>query len=472
MKFRIPQLNGLLKDQFTFKCVVLVLAVFLFTPMIAQANWRVDWEAGLFVEYTDNVRRTDSNEDSDVVIEPRGSINATHLGPKFDAEISAESEYRGYSDGTIGNRNDFDLDAILDWKISPELFTWTFEDHFSTEFPIDIRDAPNQQNQQNVNTFVTGPTFTPEIFSNTRLNFEGRYLNTQSESSNIDNDRLQGTVGIIRDINTSSSISLNYSTESVNFDDDNEDPLTEGNVDFDRHNYYVQYDHTRSSLGVSAQVGFTKINRDSGPNKTSDGANNSIDINYTINSTSSLGLNAYDGFSDTSTDSLDGGSFGLGSGFNSVGGTVGGGFQSIGGDDRFGDVDLSVTGDTVDNRGFSLRYNKQFSKLGSSFEIFTREEEYDLVEINDRDIDGAIVEFSLPYSDRVVFGLSGEFRETDFTLDNRNDEDLLIQFEATNYITRNWRLESSIDYRDRDSDVEGSDFDAFEIRAGIVYQNF
>ena len=452
---------------------VSAILVFFFLAMLvlipsANANWLVNWQAGAFVEYTDNVLRSDTDEESDYVLEPRASITATHLGPRFDASIGADTEYRGYSEGTIGDRNDANLDAQLEWKISPNLFVWTFEDHFSSEFPIDIRDAPNQRNQQNVNTFVTGPTFTPRIFKHTFLNLQGRYANTQTERSNIDNDRLQGTVGIVRELTPNSTISLNYLHEDVKFHEKTTRPSTDGNVDFARNDYYLGYGITRPSLGIEATLGYTKINRDTGPNKSSEGNNSSISIDYTINSTSSLGFNAYDSFTDTSSNSVGGSEFGLGGGFGGVGGIPGIG----GGDNEFGDIDLITTGDTSDVQGFSLSYNKRFTKLGTEFQIFNREEDYDLVDFNDREVNGATVTFTLPYSSLLLFGLSGEYRESDFDIGDRDDNDKYIELSSTYFYTRNWRFESSVDYRERDSDQQGSDFDAYEFRVGIVYSNF
>jgi hypothetical protein len=391
-----------------------------------------------------------------------------HEGPNFDAEIGAANEYRSRLSGDQGSNNNFDLDAMLNWKIAPGLFEWSFEDHFNSEFPIDIRSQPNESNNQDINSFSTGPTFTPRIFNRTNLILEARYFRTDAEDTEIDNDRIQARAGIERQLTSNSSLSLNYLYEDTDFDENNIDLLV-GNIDFDRETYYIEYALARQSLNVTAQLGYTDIKRDEGPDQSSSGGNNLLSVDYTLNSTSSFNLTAYDEFSDTTNDAGTSGGSDLGGGFGGIGG---GGGTGIVTNTPIGSVLFDVSGDTVESEGFYISYNKRISALETSFQYFQRDDDHDLVNINDRESNGGVVEFSLPVGSSTFFGLIGEYRTTDFDIGDREDDDLLVELTGERFVRKNLSLNSSVEYRDRDSTIPGQDFDEFQVRLGITYTNF
>jgi len=452
----------------TYLCLVLSTVFVCLVLSSTHAAWRINWELGVDVEYSDNIRRAESNEDDAVFLQPRGLINAVHEGPKLDAEIGAANEYRSRLSGDQGSNNNFDLDGFLNWKIVPGLLEWSFEDHFNSEFPIDIRSDPNESNKQDINSFATGPTFTPRIFNRTNLIFQARYFRTDAEDTEIDNDRIQARAGIERQLTSNSSISINYLYEDTDFDEDTLDPLI-GNVDFDRDNYFIEYKLAREALNITAQLGYTEIERDEGPNRESEGGNNLLSLDYILNSTSSVYLTAYDEFTDTTSNSAFSGDSELGGGFGGVGG---GGLSGIITDTPLGDIVFDVTGDTVESEGFVVGYNKNFSGLDFGIQYFQREDDHDLVNINDRDTNGGVIEFSLPANSTTLFALLGEYRTTDFDLGDREDDDLLVELSAEYYARKNLSFGSSIEYRDRDSTIDGEDFDEFQVRIGLTYTNF
>jgi hypothetical protein len=452
------------------KNIFLAIILFGFIASPVGAAWQTQWSLGADVEYSDNINRADSDGDDDdaTFLIPRGSINAIHEGPNFDAQIGLLNQYRSRLSGDQGSNNNFDIDGLLNWKIAPGLFEWSVEDRFNSEFPIDIRAQPNESNSQDINTFSTGPSFTPRIFNRTNLIFEARYSRTDAEESDIDNDRLQAVVGIERQLTPNSSLSLNYLYEDTDFDENNIDLLV-GNIDFDRETYFLEYALARQSLNIVAQVGYTDITRDEGPNQNSGGDNSSINLDYILNSTSSLNVTAYKEFTDTTNDLISGSEIGLGQGFGGIGG---GGNSGVVSNTPIGDILFDVTGDTVESEGFFVGFNKRFSALETSFQYFQREDVHDLIEINDRDTNGGVVEFNLPVGGSTAFGLIGEYRTTDFDLGDREDDDLLILLRGDRFVRQNLSLNSTLEYRDRDSTIPGQDFDEFRVRLGITYTSF
>ena len=457
------------KNSFAcYKYFLITTVLLLMVAGSVHGAWRTEWQVGVDVEYSDNISRSDGDEDDAVFLQPRGAITAVHEGPNFDVEIGAANEYRSRLSGDQGSSNNFDLDGVANWKIVPGLFEWSFEDHFNSEFPIDIRATPNESNNQDINSFSTGPSFTPRIFNRTNLIFEARYFRTDAEESDIDNNRIQARAAIERQLSPNSSLSLNYLYEDTDFDENNIDPLI-ANIDFDRDNYFLQYNLARKSLSIEAQLGYTDIERDEGPNQSSSGGNNFLNLNYVLNSTSSINLTAYDEFTDTTSDANRNGGSELGGGFGGVGG---GGFSGIISDTPIGDIVFDVSGDTVDSEGFFVSFDKRFSSLETSFQYFQRDDDHDLVNINDRDSNGGIVTFNLPIGATTAIGLIAEYRTTDFDLGDREDDDLLVELTGERFVRQNLSLDSSIEYRDRNSTILGEDFDEFQVRLGITYRNF
>lgn len=451
-----------------YKYFLITTVLMLMVASSVHGAWRTQWEVGANVEFSDNIRRSDGNEDDAVFLEPRGAITAVHEGPNFDVELGAANEYRSRLSGDQGSSNNFDLDGMANWKIIPGLFEWSIEDHFNSEFPIDIRSQPNESNKQDLNSFSTGPSFTPRIFNRTNLIFEARYFRTDAEETDIDNDRIQAKAGIERQLTPNSSLSLNYLYEDTDFDESTLDPLL-GNVDFERDDYFAEYKLARKSLNLTAQLGYTDIERDEGPNQDSSGGNNLLSVDYQLNSTSSFNLTAYDEFTDTTNNASSSSNSDLGGGFGGIGG---GGATGIIPDTPIGDIIFDVTGDTVDSEGFFVSFDKRFSALETSFQYFQRDDDHDLVNINDRDSNGGIVTFNLPIGATTAIGLIAEYRTTDFDLGDREDDDLLVELTGERFVRQNLSLDSSIEYRDRNSTILGEDFDEFQVRLGITYRNF
>ena len=149
--------------SFAFIALMLILLAF---SGVSNAQWRINWGVGAYLEHSDNIRRSDDDNDDAITLSPRASIFAVHEGPRLDAEIGAANEYRSNLSGDQGSNNNFDIDANVTWKIVPGLLEWSFEDHFNSEFPIDIRSEPNESNKQDINsvsyTHLTLPT-TPYV---------------------------------------------------------------------------------------------------------------------------------------------------------------------------------------------------------------------------------------------------------------------------------------------------------------------
>ena len=95
-----------------------------------------------------------------------------------------------------------------------------------------------------------------------------------------------------------------------------------------------------------------------------------------------------------------------------------------------------------------------------------------MVDINDRDTNGGVIEFTLPLSGSTRLGLLGEYRTTDFDFGDREDDDLLVELSAEHFARKNLSFGSSLEYRDRDSTIAGQDFDEFQFRFGVTYTNF
>src|SRR5688572_31234246 len=108
----------------------------MLAPAVAAA-WDVDWALGFGAEYSDNIARTPTDEQSDTVLVPRGEFSVREHGARLQLDAVGAAEYRWYVDDTFGDELRAELAARANFIVSPERFAWVVEDYLAQE-PIDV----------------------------------------------------------------------------------------------------------------------------------------------------------------------------------------------------------------------------------------------------------------------------------------------------------------------------------------------
>lgn len=213
--------------------------------ILSQAVFAVDltYELGYEVEHDSNIP-FNANKDSDILHSPYLSLGLSQTGSLVEAEVSVEADYTHYQGDSFDDdlRANATADVLL--KFSPNRFHWVVTNDL-VQTPIDVQGARNPNNQQDSNVFSTGPDFILRFGEADSLRLGARFSMTDFRESDLDSDRVTGSLAWTRSFSERSSFGLGVQSAAIDFDD----PLNE---DFDQHDLYGEYVYT-SQLARQAQ---------------------------------------------------------------------------------------------------------------------------------------------------------------------------------------------------------------------------
>jgi len=231
--------------------------------------------------YTDNVGRVAANEESELIPEAGLTVALERQG-RLEAELDIDARYRSYADNTFDDELVGGLDGRLSYAFVPDRFLWVVEDNFGQSF-IDPRDVETPDNRQNLNYFTTGPTVVLPLGARTDLTLSGRWSDVNYEESAFDNERLRGEIQLSRAMSDTSSLSLDLSTQQVEFDQ----PLV--NSDYDLHTAALTYRASSARTTLAVSGGMTSLDM---PGDSSDGPLLDVRVTREVGARSRLTLNA------------------------------------------------------------------------------------------------------------------------------------------------------------------------------------
>jgi Putative beta-barrel porin 2 len=211
------------------------------------------FDLGLTEGYTNNSNLTATNPQSDLVSTPRFGLVYTRQSAKTDANVNFQISRDVYRRETQQNQTFPSLNALVNWRIVPERFTWTLND-FASQNQINVQNAPTTTNTQNVNAFITGPDGFFHFGSSNTLQLGARLADTHFEVTNEDSTRVAGYARWLYSPSPRTVLSANYDASSVRFEDAT-------NPDFDRHDLFFQIRTTRARSDFVFDIGETLIDQ-------------------------------------------------------------------------------------------------------------------------------------------------------------------------------------------------------------------
>lgn len=229
--------------------MALAVAGILLATTAAAQEFSLSVSVG--VTHSDNIGRVSQNEQSETMPEAGLSLSLQREG-RLEADLSADLLYRSYSDNVFDDELVGGLDARLIYAFVPDRFSWSVQDNFGQGF-IDRQAVETPDNRQNLNYFSTGPNFTIPLGARTSLSISGRWSDVSYEKSDFGNQRLSGTVGLIRGLSDTSSLSVNISTQRVEFD------RSPPNSNYDLQSAYLAYEAKGARTQLSLRGGSTAL---------------------------------------------------------------------------------------------------------------------------------------------------------------------------------------------------------------------
>lgn len=207
------------------------------------------------VGHSDNIRRVPAAEESETILTAGLDLAFLREEGRLHADVSVDLTYFDYQDNTYDGEVTGIANADLRFLFVPGRFEWMLADSFG-QSQIDPFAAVTPDNRENVNYFTTGPDLTIRLGSAANLVLFGRWSASQFEESNFDDERLLAGLSLGRSLSQRSSVSLNVTSETVEFDD----PAF--GRDFERRSAFLRYEIEGARTRLGAEAGYTEVEFD------------------------------------------------------------------------------------------------------------------------------------------------------------------------------------------------------------------
>lgn len=389
-----------------------------------QTTYALDLNAG--VDYSDNITRVlASGEEIEETIGSAGfTLMLDHEGRRVRSNVAADLAWLHYFENTFDDEvvGYFDGDLVFD--IVPERIQWFFQESFG-QIRTDPLSAETADNREYVNYFTTGPDFTLGLGGANFLRLSGRYSDNTYEDLTFDNTRYSGTVTIGRRLTETNVLSVNVTSDRVEFDDESV------NTDIDRQAAYLNYSAQGARTGLNANVGYTEVEI---LGETSSGLLAQLDLTRRLSPASSIYLSAGTRFSDAGDvfrDALDRRTR----------------FQ---GQSR--DATLTqATDDAFEYRSFSTGYNFERNRTTLQFGVEWSEERYERAVELDRTVTTWNAFFRRELSRALSVSLLGRYYQQEYDALGFDDDEIEARLGALWRLGRRVGLMFSYEYFHREA---------------------
>ncbi len=235
------------------------VVAFLPLALAAAPVWSLDvsGRAGVGVMYSDNITRTSVATTDDTVIDATTQFLAHESSRRVLADVRGNLQYLDYAQHTYSSNVVGDVAGYGRFDFVPERFNWEVLDNFGQQqLTPGSPDTPD--NRQNVNFFSTGPHVQLDFSRRLRLIVGGRYSRVSYETTSDGNNRVGGSVGLVRLIDFASDMSVNVTSESVRFESGSLNP------DFTRRQVFGRYRSKGGRSSLVAEAGYDQVSGDAG----------------------------------------------------------------------------------------------------------------------------------------------------------------------------------------------------------------
>lgn len=216
----------------------------------------IGWQLGAGLEYTDNAELVETDAQSDVVRSALAGLSVTESAPALELEWLSTVEHDDYQDNVVSDNTRLQSFLSADWRIRPRTLTWVVRDRFEQVREQSL-ETFTPDNRQDANGFVTGPDMEFGLGGSNFLRLGARYGDYYFESTDEDNQRYAGAVGVGRRVSPVTELSLNARSEHVDYDVE-----TTTQEDYDRNDYYLRVVRTLPDGTLTADLGYTTVERE------------------------------------------------------------------------------------------------------------------------------------------------------------------------------------------------------------------
>lgn len=396
------------------------------------------YSVGYRLEYSDNLRLSETNKESGFVSIPNVTYDFQHRSADWDADMLVDLRYEDYRSNTFGDRWTGVADGALRWHIVPERFTWVATDYFR-QVVISTIQPNNPLNQQIVNTFSTGPNLKFRLTPVDELQAEYRFADVYEDLTNNDSVRNSAAVRLLHRRSAIATISLNYEYGDVDFVDPQ-------NIDFTRNDYFLRYRSAGARTDWLLDLGITRIDRLDAPGLDGD----------LIRATATYRLSRLSSATLTLQDLL------IESGYiTATRGTLA---------DLAATAGNFVSTDIYRERLADLSYSKQGRNVILSTSVYGLSRNYTRNFIQDRRLVGFNLQLDYDISAVVRLTLQGTYQNINYTGLKRRDKDSFVSFRYQHRLGTTFYVGGELRQLVRDSDAPGASYVENRIVASVSYR--
>lgn len=183
----------------------------------AASAGQLDYTLYAGLMHSDNVSLSATNPVSQNVLIPGVNFAYTQAGSSVQANVAGTLEYRDYLGNAFSSQTLAQLSGQVNWTVIPKRLDFTVQD-FAGVQPLSTfaSNAPN--NQQQTNVLTLGPTLHFRLGDTMQGQAELRYINSDaSKNKEFNSSRGEAALRVFKDLNSTSQLSANFETQSVNF---------------------------------------------------------------------------------------------------------------------------------------------------------------------------------------------------------------------------------------------------------------
>jgi hypothetical protein len=398
------------------------------------------WGLDLGARYTDNVGRTDTNEESDTVGIAGLNFGIDMIRPRLDARAAADLRYLEYFESDFDSRVNGGLDGMLAFKFVPERFVWVAEDNYG-QVTRNRQVADNPDNLQDINYFSTGPDITLPLGRRTSIQASGRWADAYFEEGEQDSTTTTGSLALVRQLTAATALSLNGSLSEVDFDQD------QFFVDYQIQQAFLRLAITGSRTTLTLDGGGSRLERDGSSDK-SDSVLARLDLARQVGARSSLRLVAGTMPSNTQQ------SFRLD--------------QQVGGVDVGPDSEVAV-GDSFRADYAYLTFATDWERSSLSLLLSARSQEHEVFIEQDREQYRGTLTYSRELTRNVGINVRGTYLDEKFTNTGFAFDQWGAGFGVRWQLGRNVSLRANVDHFVGSSDDGTRDYTENRAYIGIGY---
>lgn len=399
----------------------------------AQAAADIGVTADVGAEYSDNVGRVATDEESDTIGTARLGLDIEELRPRLEARVNANLGYRYYLDSSFDNEILGGLAGNVAWSILPERFIWVVADNYG-QIAANRTVADTPANRQDFNYFSTGPDLRFALGERTFTEISARWSDVYYEdvdgglnvpttgNANQGSENIEGSVALGRVISPQTTASLNGSVQEIAYDD------SELFEDYRITSAYARWESTGRQTELSIDAGYSQAKHG---DDESGGLLARLHLQREITSRSTVSLDVGSEFADTAT------AFRLDQ-------TAGG--VSSGADDTVAAPDVFRTTYAY------LRFGTERERMTFDVTFNGRRERHETSLVLDRDTLGAGITMTRRITPRMDLEFRASYTDEDFVVDDFAFNEWGVGAGASWRMTERLSLRLTVDHFEGSSD--------------------